>query len=165
MGLKKLSRRVAELRRGLSAGLQGAQAIVQLRTGFAKSLQAGLAGMEIVREQKFRNVTKVHEVRIALKHLRYGAEALPVSMRGFAPAQLKRLRTAVSALGRMHDVDVQLAHIKKLQQKGRLASTETAKYRAELASRRKKLAAKCSSVRSKETAERETASASSGEPA
>ena len=107
-GTTKLSHRMKTIRRDLGAALQRSTAIEVLRNSYQRTLRDGLAALAAVRADRFRNEEKVHDVRIALKHLRYGAETLPASVRALAPAQLKRLKAIVAALGRIHDIDVHL---------------------------------------------------------
>ena len=142
-GISRLAHRMGVFRRGLVAGLKDASAIARLRAKYAESMRAGLAAVDALREHDFRDLAKVHAARILLKHLRYGAEVLPASVRGVTRAQLLRLRKCVGALGRIHDIDVQLKRIARHEKKGDVASGCTASYRAELARRREKLAAKC----------------------
>ncbi len=138
-GTTKLSQRMKAIRRDLGAALQQSTAIEVLRNSYQRTLRDSLADLAAVRADRFRDEAKVHEVRIALKHLRYGAETLPAPVRALAPAQLKRLKATVAALGRIHDIDVHLARLAKLEKRGRLASGASAAYRAELARCRRRL--------------------------
>jgi CHAD domain-containing protein len=139
-GTSKLGRRIAVIRQELGGLLTDPQDVERLRAAYAHSAQEGLAALATARANRFRDGAKLHDARISLKHLRYGAEVLPASVGTIVPAQLHRLKKTVAALGRIHDIDVHLQRIAKLERKGRVAPRATASYRAQLARRRKGLA-------------------------
>ncbi len=117
----------------------------------------GLAALAVVRADHFRDEAKVHDARIALKQLRYGAEALPAAVCAIAPAELKRLKKCVAALGRIHDIDVHAQRIAKLEKRGRLSPPASAAYRVELARSRKRLVSTCTRLtRAQDSPDRST---------
>ena len=139
MGTTKLGRRLSALRRQILAELHGNGAARRLREAYGKSLGEGLAILAAARTDHFCHEVGVHEARICLKHLRYGAEALPASVRAVTPTRLNRIKKTTAALGRIHDIDVHLVRIAKLESKGRLLSDSLAAYRKELARCRRRL--------------------------
>jgi CHAD domain-containing protein len=138
-GISKLSRRVSAIRRALAAALKDASCVERLRTTYAQSLDDGLTALAAVRADHFQDEGKTHDVRIVLKHLRYGAEGLPAAICAIAPAPLQRLKKCVAALGRIHDIEVHVQRIAKLEKRGRLSPLATAAYRTGLARCRKRL--------------------------
>lgn len=142
-GTGKLGRRIARFSDRLAAAIAAEDAAATVGAAFAQRLADAMTGLERVRRAKFRYHRAVHAVRVLLKQLRYGAECLPAAQRGATPAQLKRVRKCVSLMGRMHDIDVQLARLDKLVAKGHLPPTGAESYRAELRSRRVGLGQEC----------------------
>src|SRR5262249_12010136 len=135
-GTAKLGGRVLSVRRDLSTSLQKDDAVERLRNSYRRSLNEGLAVLATSRDDQFRNETMVHDARIALKHLRYGAEALPAAVRVISAAQIGRFKKTTGTLGRIHDIDVHLLRVAKLESKGRLLSDSLVAYRAELSRER-----------------------------
>ena len=142
-GTGKLGRRIVRFSDRLAAGLAAPDAAATVSAVFARRLADALTGLERVRRAEFRNRRAVHAVRVSLKQLRYGAECLPAARRGATPAELKRVRKCVSLMGRMHDIDVQLARLDKLVAKGHLPPTGAESYRAELRASRVGLGREC----------------------
>ena len=138
-GISKLSRRLRAIRRALAAALKAASGVERLQAAYARSLAEGLTALAAVRADHFHDEGKTHDVRIALKHLRYGAEGLPAAVCAIEPASLQRLKKCVAALGRIHDIEVHLQRIAKLENRGRLSPLATAAYREELARCRRRL--------------------------
>jgi CHAD domain-containing protein len=150
-GTSKLGHWLGVIRRNVGSKLKDHEAVDRLRTAYLQSWQEGGTALAAARADHFRGEGKVHDARISLKHLRYGAEALPASARTFTAAKLKRLKKSVAGLGQIHDLDVHLQRIAKLEEKGRLAPAATASYRAELARCRGRLVTECARL-SRETA-------------
>jgi CHAD domain-containing protein len=57
----------------------------------------------------------LHRVRLAIKKLRYAAELRAAAPGGRPKSDLRALRSAQDVLGRLHDVEVLIAHIRHLQ--------------------------------------------------
>ncbi|OAI43450.1 hypothetical protein AYO41_00125 [Verrucomicrobia bacterium SCGC AG-212-E04] len=145
-GTKKLGRRLAKFSDQLAAGLAGAGAAAVLRRAFAQRLRDAMVGLDRVRRENFRNRRAAHDVRVSLKQLRYGAECLAARARGVTPAELKLVRKCVSALGRVHDIDVQLARLDKLVAKGDVPAGLLQAYRVDLDQRRADLLRECAEL-------------------
>ena len=58
---------------------------------------------------------RLHDIRLAVKKLRYAAEVLAEARHQRAPAAIGTLRTAQDLLGRLHDVEVLIERIRDLQ--------------------------------------------------
>ena len=142
-GTRKLGHRIGRFSRRLAAGLAEAHAPQKLRDAFARTVEAALGGLTAVCRADFQDHRAVHSTRILLKQLRYGADCLPPTMRSIPPAELKRVRAAISWMGRIHDLDVQLARFDKQVAKGHLALADARAYRGGLTRRRARLIRDC----------------------
>jgi CHAD domain-containing protein len=65
---------------------------------------------------------RLHQVRIAVKKLRYALEMASVVGRSRTQAQLRTLKKAQDLLGRMHDLEVLIAHTRAVQGSSRAPS-------------------------------------------
>ncbi|PYR24841.1 MAG: hypothetical protein DMF98_14185 [Acidobacteria bacterium] len=71
---------------------------------------------------------RLHAVRIALKKLRYSVELATVAAGRKAVAELRTLKRAQDALGRLHDLQVLIEHVRQVQ--ASLAPPSVAVWRA-----------------------------------
>ncbi len=142
-GTRKLGRRIARFSRRLTSGLAEASSLKVLRVAFLATTEKALEELSRVGRANFRNHRAVHAVRVSLKQVRYGGECLPAAMRSITPAELKRVRKCVAWMGRIHDLDVQLARLKKLAPKNRLPASAAKSYRTDLTCRRAALTRQC----------------------
>jgi CHAD domain-containing protein len=58
---------------------------------------------------------RLHEVRLAVKKLRYAAELRATARGGPTTADIKALRGAQDVLGHLHDAEVLIAHVRQVQ--------------------------------------------------
>lgn len=142
-GTRKLGRRMARFSRRLTEGLGLASAPQVLRIAFLTTTKKALAGLSRVARADFRDHRAVHAERVSLKQVRFGAECLPAALRPIPASDLKRVRKGVAWMGRIHDLDVHLARMKKLVAKNRLPASAANSYCTELTRRRAALIRQC----------------------
>ncbi|MEQ1573815.1 MAG: CHAD domain-containing protein [Vicinamibacterales bacterium] len=113
--IEKLGKRaIAEARKGAGSGaLSDAERIATARARAARRAEALEGAIENASGMYLPD--RLHEVRIAVKKLRYALELAGAFSRSRAEARLRTLKKAQDVLGRMHDLEVLIARTRAVQ--------------------------------------------------
>ena len=106
---RKMTRRV----RALAARVQGLAGAPEAEHAIARALQRAIRAVERDCRRAQRDARHLHEARLALKRLRYLAEALADFIPGITVTWRSALRRAQRTMGELHDLSVLAGEIRR----------------------------------------------------
>jgi len=112
-----LRRRLKAVGKSTALSLLGRNAALRYRVSLRAAIRRASLRLEEFRRSPPRDGEGIHRLRICLRKFRYLVESIPAEVSALRPEEIRLIRTHLSLMGEIHDLDLLIARLQGIPTK------------------------------------------------